>query len=100
MLEIVKQYGVYSSVGATEEWLQANGFEECAFAFVRYNIPFYSLPLVNYFIVVDMGIVRCNELIAALERLRHSPTYNVKGTLCSCGFENSLTAPSACVLVT
>lgn len=69
-----------SSAIASYNWLQAHGFEKYAFQFVRYNIPFYALPLVNFFIVGEMAVLGDNEVVLkALRELQDSPAYSVKG---------------------
>ena len=40
-------------------WLRAHGFVKYSFVFARNNIPFYALPLVNFF-VVDLISATCN----------------------------------------
>jgi len=67
-------------ISATYLWLKSRGFDEYAFQFVRYNIPFYALPLVNFFIINEMGFTKHNQkLLTALTKLKFSPSYNVKG---------------------
>jgi len=59
--------------------MQVYGFVKYSLEFVRYNIPFYALPLVNFFIINEMGISSDDRLLFnALKRLQFSPAYNVK----------------------
>jgi len=47
----------------------------------RYEVPFYALPLVNFFIIDEMGVTNQDkELLSALQSLEFSPAYAVKGT--------------------
>ena len=64
---------------ATHGWLSASGFSQYAFHFVRANIPFYALPLVNFFIINEMGITDV-KLWRAIRDLKNQPAYRVKGT--------------------
>jgi hypothetical protein len=46
----------------------------------RYEVPFYALPLVNFFIIDEMGVTNQDkELLSALQSLEFSPAYAVKG---------------------
>jgi hypothetical protein len=72
--------GVPLTSTASYDWLKAHGFDRYAFQFVRYNIPLYALPLVNFFIVGEMGVAGDSfQLLRALSQLKDSPEYNVKG---------------------
>lgn len=46
----------------TFHWLRRNGFEKYAFHFARYNIPFYALPCVNFFIIDEMGVTHDDQV--------------------------------------
>ena len=50
-----------------------------AFRFVRFNIPFYALPKVNFFIIHEMGIINHKELLNSFEKLKNSPSYSIRG---------------------
>lgn len=46
----------------------------------RYQVPFYALPLVNFFIIDEMGVTNQDKaLLSALQTLKSSPVYAVKG---------------------
>eukprot|EP00005_Dracoamoeba_jomungandri_P007665 CAMPEP_0174272810 /NCGR_PEP_ID=MMETSP0439-20130205/52520_1 /TAXON_ID=0 /ORGANISM="Stereomyxa ramosa, Strain Chinc5" /LENGTH=797 /DNA_ID=CAMNT_0015363599 /DNA_START=453 /DNA_END=2846 /DNA_ORIENTATION=- len=76
----VEKYKLFSSIEETFIWLRMNGFEKYAFHFVRYNIPFYALPFVNFFIIDGMGFSSEDQiLLKALQDLKTSPAYLVKG---------------------
>jgi len=77
--KIVGEYKKYSSVEESFKWLRAHNFEKYSFHFGRFNIPFYALPFVNFFIVNEMGCtIDDQELLDALRNLKDSPTYNAK----------------------
>lgn len=47
---------------------------------LRYQVPFYALPLVNFFIIDEMGVTNQDKaLLSALQTLKYSPAYAVKG---------------------
>jgi len=72
----------FSSVEKSFNWLRAHGFEHYSFHFARYNIPFYALPFVNFFIIDEMGVSVDNQLLlASLQKLKDTPSYIVKGSL-------------------
>lgn len=80
IFEILSQHAEFTSVEATYQWLKATGFDEYALQFLRYNIPFYALPLVNFFILNEMGIVAPDyALLKALRDLKDQPVFSVKG---------------------
>lgn len=55
----------------TFHWLRGHGFDKYAFHFARYNIPFYALPCVNFFIIDEMGVTHDDELLLeALQALK------------------------------
>ncbi|KAL6074318.1 SAM domain (Sterile alpha motif) domain containing protein [Balamuthia mandrillaris] len=79
LLDTIKYYREYSSAEATYQWLESRGLERYAYQFARYNIPFYALPLVNFFIIDEMGVTNDDKaLLYALQTLRDSPCYSVK----------------------
>eukprot|EP01090_Pellita_catalonica_P000194 TRINITY_DN10138_c0_g1_i3.p1 TRINITY_DN10138_c0_g1~~TRINITY_DN10138_c0_g1_i3.p1 ORF type:complete len:476 (+),score=84.37 TRINITY_DN10138_c0_g1_i3:325-1752(+) len=79
LLTSLQYYNEYSSAEATFMWLREQGMEQYSYQFARYNIPFYALPLVNFFIIDEMGISGENKvLLEALEDLKKSPCYLVK----------------------
>jgi len=66
----------------TFKWLINNNFESYSFHFARYNIPFYALPFVNFFIINEMGVtIDDDNLLNALQQLKNSATYNAKGRI-------------------
>lgn len=74
-----KYYREFSSAEATFAWLQWSGLERYAYQFARYEVPFYALPLVNFFIIDEMGVTNQDkELLSALQSLEFSPSYAVK----------------------
>lgn len=80
IIERIDHYARFSSVEETFRWLQTNGFEKYSFHFARYNIPFYALPFVNFFIINEIGVTTEDQkLLNALQKLKDSPAYNVKG---------------------
>ena len=46
----------------TFTWLRSNGFQKYSFHFARYNIPFYALPFVNFFIIDEMGVTHDDQV--------------------------------------
>ena len=46
----------------TFTWLRINGFQKYSFHFARYNIPFYALPFVNFFIIDEMGVTHDDQV--------------------------------------
>eukprot|EP00698_Gefionella_okellyi_P001140 TRINITY_DN1103_c0_g4_i1.p1 TRINITY_DN1103_c0_g4~~TRINITY_DN1103_c0_g4_i1.p1 ORF type:complete len:835 (+),score=186.29 TRINITY_DN1103_c0_g4_i1:53-2557(+) len=84
LFEHIEYFHYFSSAEAAFWWLRSRGFAKYSFAFARNNIPFYALPLVNFF-VVDLMSTTCNIvtkkdklLFTALQQLRTSPCYQVK----------------------
>jgi len=73
----MQQFSEYTSIEATHAWLTASGFGQYTFQFVRANIPFYALPLVNFFITNEMGVTDI-KLWRALRDLKNQPAYRVK----------------------
>lgn len=73
----MQQFSEYTSIEATHGWLCESGFSQYAFNFVRANIPFYALPLVNFFIINEMGITDL-KLWRAIRTLKSQPAYRVK----------------------
>lgn len=64
----------------TFEWMRSHSFEKYSFHFGRYNIPFYALPFVNFFIINEMGgSVDEQQLLDALQQLQYNPSYHAKG---------------------
>jgi len=77
--ELVGEYKKFSSVEESFKWLQSHKFEKYSFHFGRFNIPFFALPYVNFFIVNEMGgTIDDQKLLDALHALKQSPTYNAK----------------------
>ena len=77
--KVVERYKKFSSVEETFSWLQSNKFEKYSFHFARYNIPFYAIPFVNFFIINEMGVtIDDQQLLLALQQLKDSPTYDAK----------------------
>eukprot|EP00339_Tiarina_fusa_P027709 CAMPEP_0117007622 /NCGR_PEP_ID=MMETSP0472-20121206/7444_1 /TAXON_ID=693140 ORGANISM="Tiarina fusus, Strain LIS" /NCGR_SAMPLE_ID=MMETSP0472 /ASSEMBLY_ACC=CAM_ASM_000603 /LENGTH=330 /DNA_ID=CAMNT_0004709459 /DNA_START=209 /DNA_END=1198 /DNA_ORIENTATION=- len=77
--DLVGDYKKFSSVEESFKWLRAHNFEKYSFHFGRYNIPFYALPFVNFFIINEMGgTIEDQQLLDALHKLKESPTYNAK----------------------
>lgn len=77
--KVVERYKKFSSVEETFSWLQCNKFEKYSFHFARYNIPFYAIPFVNFFIINEMGVtIDDQQLLLALQQLKDSPTYDAK----------------------
>jgi len=77
--DIICGYKKFSSVEETFKWLLNNNFESYSFHFARYNIPFYALPFVNFFIINEMGVtIDDDNLLNALQQLKNSATYNAK----------------------
>ena len=59
--------------------MRNNGFEKYSFHFARYNIPFYALPFVNFFIIDEMGVTQDDQLLlTALQCLKKTPSYKAK----------------------
>ncbi len=72
LTEMIEAYKNFSSVEETFHWLRRHGFEKYAFHFARYNIPFYALPCVNFFIIDEMGVTHDDQpLLQALQSLKH-----------------------------
>ncbi len=72
LTESIEAYKNFSSVEETFHWLRRHGFEKYAFHFARYNIPFYALPCVNFFIIDEMGVTHDDQLLLqALQSLKH-----------------------------
>jgi SAM domain (Sterile alpha motif) len=82
LFALVKQYRNFSSVEASYKWLVDCGHRVYALEFIRYNIPFYSLPLINFFIISEMGAVGVPRDYDALLRhfaaLPRTPAYAAK----------------------
>ncbi|KAL6068608.1 SAM domain (Sterile alpha motif) domain containing protein [Balamuthia mandrillaris] len=75
----IEKYKCFSSVEETFSWLRRHGFAKYSFHFARYNIPFYALPFVNFFIIDEMGVTHDDQiLLSALQQLKSSPAYCVK----------------------
>lgn len=71
------EYRNFSSIEASYRWLSENALEIYAVQFAKSNIPFYILPLVNYFVVYEMGIViDDHRMYKRLNELRNSPAFN------------------------
>ena len=63
------------------EWLRENSFEHFAYHFARFNIPFYAMSFVNFFIINDGDVAQGDKrLLLALQELMDSPTYDAKCT--------------------
>ena len=61
------------------EWLRENSFEHFAYHFARFNIPFYAMSFVNFFIINDGDVAQGDKrLLLALQELMDSPTYDAK----------------------
>jgi len=74
-----KYYREFSSAQATFTWLQWSRLARYAYQFARYQVPFYALPLVNFFIIDEMGVTNQDKaLLSALQTLKYSPAYAVK----------------------
>eukprot|EP01091_Cochliopodium_minus_P011275 TRINITY_DN3151_c0_g1_i1.p1 TRINITY_DN3151_c0_g1~~TRINITY_DN3151_c0_g1_i1.p1 ORF type:complete len:731 (+),score=263.16 TRINITY_DN3151_c0_g1_i1:56-2248(+) len=79
LMQFIEKYKGFSSVEETFLWLRNNGFEKYSFHFARYNIPFYALPFVNFFIIDEMGVTQDDQvLLTALQNLKKTPNYKVK----------------------
>lgn len=71
LTEMIESYKNFSSVEETFHWLRRHGFAKYAFHFARYNIPFYALPCVNFFIIDEMGVTHDDQLLLqALQALK------------------------------
>ena len=76
--EMMEMYKNFSSVEETFHWLRRHGFEKYSFHFARYNIPFYALPCVNFFIIDEMGVTHDDQmLLQALQSLKQCHHFDV-----------------------
>lgn len=67
---------------ASYKWLSENGLGIYAVQFAKSNIPFYILPLVNYFVVYEMGIVIDDQrMYKRLKELRQCPAFDSQGKI-------------------
>lgn len=79
LIETVPPLTHFSSVLESFVWLHSSGFGKYSFHFARYNIPFYALPYVNFFILEEMGVSHDDtELLAELQKLKSDPLFGAK----------------------
>ncbi len=73
----------YLSFPATYQWLKEKGLKDMAFRFVRFNIPFYILPMVNQFVLREMGfcLAKNQDQSKILKELANTPAYTVRGMM-------------------